>query len=230
MATAGTIIAAALRLIGAKAPREPLTAAEAADGLEALNMLLDSWSTSNLLVPALTETRYPAATQAVALPNRPMRVLDSYLRLGNLDFPVTAITRDQYQALPLKTMSARPGALWWDQLYPASSVYLYPVPDQAYTLCLQTWERLSQLAGPSATVTLPGEFSRALKFNLAVDLAPEWGAAASAPLAAVAAVAKESKEALLRYNGMAVPTLASDMVGGLPGTFGAGHFDWRTGL
>lgn len=227
MATAGDIIYGALRLIGALESGEVMTPAEGADGLEALNMLLDSWSTSNLLVPALTETQYTVSSQAVALPNRPMRVLDSYLRLGSLDFPVTAVTREQYQAIPLKTMSARPSALWWDGLYPASNVYLYPVPDQAYTLFLQTWERLTQLADVTTPVSLPGEFARALKFNLAVDLAPEW---AKPALPEVVAMAKDSKDALQKYNGMAVPTLASDLVGGLPGTFGAGHFDWRSGL
>jgi len=227
MATAADIISGALRLIMALESGEVMTSAEGADGLEALNMLLDSWSTSSLLIPCVTQTQYPTTGQIIALPTRPMRVVDSIASLNGIDYPVAVISLEAYQAIPLKTLSARPNSMWWDQQYPSSNLYLYPVPDQIYTLKLATWERLSSIASLNTVVNLPGEYARTIKYNLAIELAPEWGVQTTPEVKAVAA---DSLKAIKGYNGKAVPLLSSDYVGTVSRTYGGGHFDWRTGL
>ena len=52
--TALEIVTAALRLIGVAATGETLSASESADGLQALQIMLDSWSNQGLMVYART--------------------------------------------------------------------------------------------------------------------------------------------------------------------------------
>ena len=227
MTTPRKLINASLRLIGAQASGESLGSAEAEDSLEALNMMLDSWSTTKLLVPTLTSRPYTARGPHIPLYPRPMRVLNSRIRENGIDFPVTAITREEYQAIPEKTLRGRPVALWWDQAFPDSSIRLYPAPNKAYTLYVETWERLAKFGALDECVELPGEFFRALKYSLAVDLAPEWGTSASPK---VIAVAKSSQDAVVRYLGNVAPVMTSDLAGTRSLPYGSGRFNWRTGL
>lgn len=222
MATARKIITGTLRLLGIVASGETASASMVQDCLDSLNQMLDSWSTVGVLVPYVTQRTYTMTGQTLPLATRPMKVLDSTIRYNGLDFPVTVCTREEYINIPLKTLAARPRVIWWDELYPTSSIHIYPVPDQQYAINLQTWERLSAVTALDDDFMLPGEFMRAIRAGLAMEIAPEFGVSVPPE---VAAVAKEARDAVIRLN-CKPPLLVADGVSRPR----RGHFDWRTGL
>jgi hypothetical protein len=54
-------------------------------------------------------------------------------------------------------------------------LHLNPVPSAADTLVLYTWQQLSRFAATSDTFDLPPGYARAIRYNLALELAPEYG-------------------------------------------------------
>ena len=65
----------------------------------------------------------------------------------------------------------------------------------AEKLVLNSQKLITSFALSTDTVSLPTGFLRALKYNLALDLAPEYG---KTPNAIIISVAQESKEVLKR--------------------------------
>lgn len=210
MATARSIITAALRKLGVLASGENPRADEANDALLALNGMLASWGTSQLLVPRVAQEELVVSTQAVTLTTRPMRVLDSTALDGTLSYPIVSVLRDDWFAIADVARTGRPSVLWWDEKLSPLTVYFWPVPDKAYTVTLQRWDPLSAFDTLDSVMDLPAEYERAILFNLAVEVAPEFGVAVSA---AVASIANVSLSALARYHSRDVPTMTTDLVG-----------------
>jgi len=220
MATARTIITAAMRKLGVLASGETPRADEAADALLALNAMLASWSTSSLLVPRINQEVVTAGASPITLTSRPMRVLDSTVLDGSTDYPVAALPREDWFAIPDKTTTGRPIFLWWNEKMTPLSVYFWPVPATPYTVTLQRWDPMTSFASLDTVMDLPAEYERALVFNLAIEVAPEFGASASAELAASA---NTSLNAIVKYHAKEIPSLATDLVGSISRRYG----DWR---
>jgi hypothetical protein len=62
----------------------------------------------------------------------------------------------------------------FDNAFPLATIRLYPVPDQNYTLFIQSEKELAQFT-LDQVVSLPAGWERALIYNLAIELAPEYG-------------------------------------------------------
>ena len=207
MANTQTIIKASLRLIGVIATGETPTDDELQDAREALNMMLGSWSAKRLLIPYRTEESfalvastnpYTIATGATFNTARPVRIESGFIRDSNgNDTPIKIITRDQYNAHVLKTTTGRPYELFYEDTYPTGTVFLYYSPDEIYTLFINSWKALTQLPLLTTEISMPDEYLRALKFNLAVEVAPEFGR--SVPIE-VAAIAKDSFDTISDLN------------------------------
>lgn len=207
--TGTSIVKSALRAIGAIASGEILKASELADGLEALNSMLDSWNSDSLMI-------YSAARETFTLTiglnphgigigsdlstTRPKDIGLAYVALSDgTEIPVSIITKEQYAAIPQKTIAGQPIALYYDSNFTNGNVYLYYVPDQAYTLVLYNSRPLQQVDATTA-FSLPNGYAEALKWNLAVKLAPEWGKASDKGLGLIAAQAANSKADIERAN------------------------------
>ncbi len=63
--------------------------------------------------------------------------------------------------------------LWYSPEYPLG--LLYPYPQGGSTLYLDTLKPLPEPVTIAADVTLPPEYDEAIKYGLAVRLAPEYG-------------------------------------------------------
>ncbi len=208
--TARKLIARALRLIQVLAAGETPNASEAADALEAANAMLASWSASNLIVPYMTIETLIVSRSPVGLTTRPIRVVGAYVNDGASDRPVACISQADYLGIANKALPGLPTSLWHDDLYPAASIYLYPVPDKAYSLTLRRWDPLSALASLDAEVALPGEYLDPLAANLAIRLAPEYGVSASSELSAMASAGLDLVRTI---NAQPVATLVSSIMG-----------------
>jgi len=185
MATGKTILKAALRLLNVKASVDALSSSELEDGKEVLNQLIDSWSNEKLMQPALVEVthtltasdgQYSIGPSGDINVTRPLRIESASVRRNNLDYTVGIVENRVWESIYNKqTLSSYPRSLYFRNSYPLGEINLYPKPSEANLLVLQVWAQMDQITDMDATLALPPGFNRALKYNLALDLAPEYG-------------------------------------------------------
>ena len=141
MTTAGDQINGALRLIGQIAEGEQPSVATAQDALNAMNQMLDSWSTERLAVFSTQDQvfTWPASTLSRTLGpsgdfvgNRPILLDDStYFRDAStgVSFGIKIINQQQYNGIAVKTVtSTYPQVIWINMSYPNIEMYVYPKP------------------------------------------------------------------------------------------------------
>jgi hypothetical protein len=206
MATALDIITGALRLIGAIATGETPSADETRDGLGSLNDVLETWSIDGLTVYTQQEqifsatpgqqdyTLGPGATWNGA---RPVSVLSAVARWDGRDHPLELLSPTRWTEIERKGFSSDPCALRYRADFPAGLVRLWPVPQRAMPIVMASALPFAPLTSAAQQLVLPDGYARALRFNLALELAPEFGIE---PGAVVVAAARSSKAALKRAN------------------------------
>jgi hypothetical protein len=187
-----------MRKAGVLVKNESPPADEAADGLEMLNDLLASISNDPTVVYARTTenfalsggvTSYTIGPSATFNTTRPVRIVSAYVRNATTDYPLDIISDEQYSTLTVKNSTGIPEFLNYTNGFPQATINLYPTPSSGYTLYIVTEKPLTTFA-LSDTVSLPPGWRRMLVYNLAVELAPEYGQ----PLTAdVLQIAKDSK-------------------------------------
>lgn len=194
MSTVADLIKSSFRVLGVLAAEESPDAAMQVDALEALNDMLDSWANDRLSLYATLRSTYTLTpslnphTIGVAgtfNATRPMRVdLASLLLAGaaNTELPLRLLSDREWQNTQGKATTGQPVALWVEGAYPLMKLWLNPIPVAADTLVLYTWQQLATLA-VADTFDLPKGYRRALKWNLAKELAPEYGVQLSAEAA-----------------------------------------------
>lgn len=227
MATAQTIIDRALRLIGAIASGESPTTAESNDGLVSLNAMISSWQTDKLNVFAFVDTAFTLSAGDGSytvgpsgnfnLTPRPVKIEACFVRNSSIDYPVELIDKNRWYGIPDKTTeSDLPMYAYYEPTLSTGTLLLSPVPNAANNLHIITWTSLSELAALSTTITLPPGYERALAYNLAIEIAPEYE---KQPSQSVVMIAAESKAAIKRANirpMLAVPDLAYAVSGQRP--------------
>lgn len=210
MATAGDLINGALRLIGQLAEGETPSAETSNDALVALNQMLDSWSTERLSVFSTQDQvfTWPAGQRSQTLGptgdfigNRPVQLDDStfFRDAGtNVSFGIKIINQQQYDGIAVKTVtSTYPQVIWLNMDIPNIQMYVYPVPTRDLEWHFISVDELVQPATLATALLVPPGYLRAFRFNLAVEIATEFGID---PPANVARIAMSSKRTLKRIN------------------------------
>ena len=208
--TAGDQITGALRLIGQLAEAETPSAATAEDSLVALNQMIDSWNTERLSVfstqdqvfswtPGLiTRTLGPTGD---FVGNRPILIDDStYFRdpASGISFGIKLINQQQYNGIAVKTVtSTYPQVMFVNMTYPDITMTVYPVPTKVLEWHIVSVQELTTPALLSTPLAFPPGYLRAFKYNLACELAPEFGVE---PSPTVQRIAMTSKRNLKRIN------------------------------
>jgi hypothetical protein len=198
MATALDLINEALHLIGAKDPTETATNQEATDGLVSLNGMLDSWTTDRLFVYQVLETTYTWAAGAqsktvgtggdIAIA-RPVKVQNSYFIAGGISYPIESISKEAYAGITLKSLQMSiPEYLFYDTGYPLGTIYLNPVPSVAIEFHLLSWLSLVQFSALTDVISLPPGYKRAIVYNLAIEVAGQYGRNPTQSVASIAAI------------------------------------------
>jgi hypothetical protein len=201
MATGKTILKAALRLLNVKASVDSLSASELEDGKEVFNQLIDEWSNQKLLQPALVEIthtltandgQYSIGSGGDINTTRPIKIENALIRTtDNQDYQVDIVESRVWQTIHNKQISSSyPRSLYYRASYPLAEINLYPLPDNAYTLVMQVWSQITQITNMDATLALPPGYEKAMKYCLAMDLAPEYGKQATQHLMMTAESAK----------------------------------------
>tara|TARA_R110000868_G_scaffold58444_8_gene180649 strand:- start:643 stop:1356 length:714 start_codon:yes stop_codon:yes gene_type:complete len=208
--TAGDQINGALRLIGQLAEGETPSAATSADSLTALNQMLDSWSSERLSVFSTQDQvfTWPASTASRTIGptgdfvgNRPVLLDDStYFRdtSNNISFGIKIINQQQYNGIAVKTVtSTYPQVLWINMEMPNADMYIYPVPTKALQWHFISVTELVEPAALSTVLVVPPGYIRAFRFNLACEIAAEFGVE---PPPQVRRIAMYSKRNIKRIN------------------------------
>ena len=213
--TAGDQINRALRLLGVLAEGETPSASVSQDALMALNQMIDSWNTERLSVFSTIDqiTNWPVdqinatlgPTGSLVRLNgtavRPILVDDAtYFRdpQTNVSYGIKLINQQQYDGIAVKTVtSTYPQVLWVNMTYPDIEMYIYPVPTRLLEWHFVSIEELSQPATLNTDLAFPPGYLRAFVYNLALEIAPEFGIE---PSAQVKRIAMTSKRNLKRMN------------------------------
>jgi len=208
--TAGDQINRALRLLGVLAEGETPSAAVSQDSLTALNQMIESWNTERLSVFSTQDQifNWPTSTLKRTLGptgdfvgNRPILVDDAtYFRDPgtNVSFGIKIINQQQYDGIAVKTVtSTYPQVLWVNMTYPNIEMYIYPVPTRLLEWHIVSVQELDAPATLATTLAFPPGYLRAFVYNLAMEIAPEFGVE---PSAQVQRIAMTSKRNLKRIN------------------------------
>lgn len=182
MATAGTLITAALRKIGVSDPGETLSSEDMNTGLEAMNDMLAMWTAEGLHLYATTQENFPlTSAQSYTIgtggnfnTTRPLEIVQAFTRVGDSDYSCSIIEKSEYNLFSNKTTTGSyPTSLAYAPEYPLGKIYVYPV--STGTLYLESRKLLQQFATSSTIYNMPEEQLLAIKTNLARVLAPEYG-------------------------------------------------------
>lgn len=178
MATAQTIIDAAYRKIGEKAP----TATDRTEALENLNNMISSWGIEllNYYYPrenfTLTagDAEYTIGDGGDFDTVRPITINSAYIQDSNgYDYPLGVITVKDYDSIKVKTWEGRPENIYFVTEYPLAKIIFDCEPSEAYTLYITSEKNFTEFTGVSTTFSLPNEFKEALIYNLAITLAED---------------------------------------------------------
>jgi len=210
MATALDQIKAALRLIGQLAEGEEPSPQAAQDALSAMNQMIDSWNTERLSVfntqdqvfdwepNVITKTLGPSGD---FVGNRPVLMDDAtYFRdpSTNVSFGIKFINQQQYDGIAVKTVtSTYPQVMWINMEHPNITMTIYPKPTRVLEWHFISVEELSQPATLQTDLYFPPGYLRAFKYNLACEIAAEFGVE---PPPTVQRIAMTSKRNLKRIN------------------------------
>jgi len=210
MATAGDIINGSLRLLGVLAEGETPSAEISQDALTAMNQMIDSWNTERLAVFSTQDQVFlwPAGQISRTLGpsgdfvgNRPVLLDDAtyFLDPGTgVSYGIKQINQQQYDGIAVKTVtSTYPQVIWTNMSYPDIEMYVYPVPTRELQWHFISVEELTQPATLDTQLHFPPGYLRAFRYNLACEMAPEFGVE---PSPTVSRLAMVSKRDLKRIN------------------------------
>ena len=210
MATAGDIINGSLRLLGVLAEGETPSAETSQDALTAMNQMIDSWNTERLSVFSTQDQVFlwPAGLLSRTLGpsgdfvgNRPVYFDDStYFRdpSTNVSYGIKFINQQQYNGIAVKTVtSTYPQVIFVNMTYPDVEMFIYPRPIRELEWHFISVEELTKPATLATDLHFPPGYLRAFRYNLACEMAPEFG---MEPSSQVQRIAMASKRDLKRVN------------------------------
>jgi hypothetical protein len=207
--TAGDQINRAFRLLGILAEGETPSAAMSQDALMAMQQMIESWNTERLSVfctqdqvftwPSglLSRTLGPSG-DFVGL--RPVLFDDStYFKAPNgVSYGVKFINQQQYNGIAVKTVtSTYPQVIFVNMTYPNAEMFIYPRPTQDLEWHFVSVQELDDPATLATNLFFPPGYLRAFAYNLAMEIAPEFGVE---PSPQVMRIAMTSKRDLKRIN------------------------------
>jgi hypothetical protein len=189
------VIDAALRVIGVLRSGDTVTNDSnlETDCSQALNILLKSWhnlgvplwNRKEVVVPLIATKRnytvnFPGGDVNITAP---IRIVDAFRRAvtGNTDTEVTIIDRDEYDLLSSKTSNGITTQIFYDyQDVPVgtqSNVFVWPIAstNSVTNLHLIYHKPYDDMDSATDNLDFPQAWFSAVKWNLAVALAPEFG-------------------------------------------------------
>ena len=205
MPTAGDQITRALRILGVLAEGETGSSETMQDCLIAFNQMLDSWSIERLSVfstqtqvfnwPANQTTRTLGPTGDF-IGNRPVKLDDSTYFVDSetgVSYGIMFINQEQYNTISVKSVtSTYPQVMFVNMKNPNIEMTVYPKPTKQLQWYFVSVDPLSQAANLSTELVFPPGYQRTFVYNLAMEVAPEFGIEPSPQVKRIAMVSKRN--------------------------------------
>lgn len=192
--TRDDIIKRALRLIGVLAQGETPTAAQITEGAFALNSLVKAWQADGMPLWALKSYNIPLVAgtkdyeiglgKTINIP-KPLKVQQIYNHnlTSNIDIPMRALTKQEYNMLGNKTSSGNPIQAYYNPQLDYGILSVFPVPstvEQTKNVITIFYQRpFEDFDASTDTPDFPQEWFDAVMYGLATRLAPEYGVPAA---------------------------------------------------
>ena len=218
MTTARDIIKKALQKNGVLTKNESPSGDEASDGLDSLNAMLSSWSNDTLLLYTRTLENFPLTANVTEYTigaggtfntDVPLQIVSAYVRSGGIDYPLSIVSDTDFDNYTTdKDLSGfTPNKMFYNRSYPLGKITIWPTPISGTNLYIRSEKELSQFLLDDV-VELPAGWERALIFNLAVELASEYGQQSDQLTFQIAQESKKMlKKSVMRNRPMDTPPL-----------------------
>lgn len=207
--TAGDQINRALRLLGILAEGETPSAAMSQDALTAFDQMVDSWNTERLSVFCTQDQVFTWPSGEISrtlgptgdfVGLRPVLMDDAtYFKAPNgVSYGIKFINQQQYDGIAVKTVtSTYPQVIWVNMGFPDVTLTVYPRPTQDLEWHFVSVQELDKPAALDTVLHFPPGYMRAFTYNLAMEIAPEYGVE---PAPQIQRIAMTSKRNLKRIN------------------------------
>lgn len=182
MTTARNLLGDALLEIGAISAGESMDGDMIAQGLRALNRIIDAWRAKSLYVHALTNVAANFSGSGVTVGTgltintaAPLRFMDEcyYIKSGT-SYPLPQWTHKQYHSIQAKTeVGEYPQGFYFDGSVPGV-VHVWPVPSASVEYHFVVMNKLSEFADIDTDYSLPDGYEAALHDELCVRLPPAY--------------------------------------------------------
>lgn len=207
------LIKSSLRLIQVLASGETPSADEAQDALMILNQMVDSWNADRLMIYTIArnvfnlnsgQQTYTCGDGGDFNIQRPATI-QSYtvISLANpaqpLELPLDVYTDVAWAGVPVKNIqSSLPTAVYDDGSFPLRNISYWAVPNVGNLQAgIYAWQALSRFVDLTTKYSFPPAYLKALRYNLGVDLAPEFG---TSPSDTVSSQAIQTKSLIKSIN------------------------------
>jgi len=217
--TAQDLIKGALKLLQVYSSDTTITSDEANDGLDSLNLVLESLSLDSFIIPYESkETFTLTPNKAVHTfgvggdfnSERPLKVDQVTVNVSGTDWPVRIMAYDDWAAIKLKTLNTNyTQYAYFEATYPLVNVHLWPISPSANTITIYSRKQLTQFSTLFSAIVLPPGYKQMLKTMLAVALAPEYQTTAGEDVIRMATAAKA---AVKRVNYRPITTTADQAI------------------
>jgi hypothetical protein len=178
------LIKASMRLIGAVASGEAPTAQEATDVRQVLNLLLQEWHNEGLISQVERQSfatvsgvgSYVIGNGSTWNGNKPLQILSAVVKdSSDTETPLRLIGDEEYNRISDKTTFGTPDLLYYLAGALTGTIYLNSVPDAVYTVTIVNQKPFSVYDTLTEDLIFPNGYISALKYALAVEIAPEFG-------------------------------------------------------
>jgi hypothetical protein len=182
------VIKAALQCAGVLAAGESPGAQDTLDITVLLQSMLKYWAEKGLKPwcyrtiswASTGASSYTVGPTGVVTPDRPIRILQAWVRdTNNNDQPLGILEKQRFDILTPKTQTGTPNSIFYDAQIPNGVMYPWPIPAALATSGLTFYTSIQKsiedlgVAGNS-TFDLPQMWYLPLIWNLAEQLIPGW--------------------------------------------------------
>lgn len=221
MPTARDVCTSALQKLGVIYSSETMSARDSTVALDTLNERIDQMAAERLTIFSEAETtwsivsgtgQYTIGSGGDVSVTRPVYINHINFRDTStspvIEFPMSPLTDDEWAGLTPKTLeSTYPRHYWYNPTYGANArgtLELWPVPTSStLTGVLYAESAVAELSSLDTDITLPPGYRQYLTYQLALDLAPAFGAVVTREIEMQAAKAQEKiKRANVRMMDM----------------------------
>jgi hypothetical protein len=227
MTTAADIVTAGLKKSGIVGLGQTPDGSDTIDALADLNDMLAQWTTQRWMVWNEVDLSFVSTGQTTpytvgpsgnyAVTPRPDRIEAAYLRQLinppglNVDTELKVIpSREEYSTLSLKPLVSFPLYVFLDSAYPTGNLYIYPWPNASIYETHIILKGALPVLTITSTISMPGQYIAAMKFNLAKRLRQAYGKGLR-PDPELNALARSSLD-IVKQSNLQVPELVMPKV------------------